>query len=145
MLLRICYDRRVGYGIESVTMIPVNTKILFYDGNVMKNETAHGEDNMSASHYKTIRGTGCTLDGSWNAVLGQGVTPEIGKIHNVPCNLMSLTNSSQGHKPANCEVFYDDQDSRKYKNGMWLNTTAWLITTQEIPPFEELVWDYTVR
>ena len=126
-------------------MIPAHTKVLFYDGNVMNNVEAHGQDDMNASHFKTIRGTSCALDGSWHAVLGQGVTPEIGKIYNVPCNSMSLTNSSQGYKPANCEVFYDDQDSRKYKNGVWLNTTAWLITTQEIPPFEELVWDYTVR
>ena len=144
MLLRICYDRRVGYGMESVTMIPANTMILFYDGNVMTNVEAHEQDHGNTSHYKTIRGTGCTLDGSWNAVLGKGVTPEIGKIYDVPCNLMSLTNSSQGYKAPNCEVFYDDKDSRKYKNGVWLNTTAWLVTTQDIPPFEELIWNYTV-
>ena len=145
MQVRICFNRRVGLGTEAVTHIPANTRVLHYQGNIISSEDAKANASAIKTHYATVRHTGCVIDGNMKALFGSGTRPIIGEIHQVPCELMSLTNSSQHHKLANCTAECDENDPREHKDGMWLNTTIWLVTTRDIQPFEELVWDYLVR
>ena len=145
MLVRICYNRRIGLGVEAVTMIPQGTQVLYYDGNVWSTVKAHQHGQGRQSHFRTIRGTGCTIDGSYDILFPDEPNPNLSRIYQVPCGIMSLTNSSEGYKPPNCMVHYDENDPRQYVNGEWLNTTAWLITTRDINPGEEIIWNYLVR
>ena len=145
MQVRICFNRRVGLGIEAVTHIPANTRVLHYQGNIVPSKVAKTNASAISTHCATVRHTGCVVDGNMEALFGSGTRPTMGDIHQVPCELMSLTNSSGNCKPMNCVVDYDENDPREYKDGTWLNTTIWLVTARDIQPFEELVWDYLVR
>ena len=145
MLVRLCYNRRVGLGVEAVTRIPQGTRVLFYYGNLWSTIDAHNHGQDRESHFMTIQGTGCTIDGGYDLLFPNEPNPNLTKSHQVPCGLMSLTNSSHNYKPPNCMVHHDDHDPRMYLNGHNLNTTAWLITTRDIEIGEELIWNYLVR
>ena len=145
MLVKLCYNRRVGLGVEAATNIPQGTRVLFYNGIVWSNVDAHHQGQLRQSHFMTIKGTGCTIDGGYDILFPNEPTPNFEKLYQVPTGLMSLTNSSDNYKPANCIEFHDDRDPGTYVNGNNLNTTAWLITTRDIEIGEELIWNYLVR
>ena len=116
MQVRICFNRRVGLGIEAVTCIPANTRVLCYQGNIVPSKVAKTNASAISTHYATVRHTGCVIDGNMEALFGSGTRPMVGNVHQVPCELMSLTNSSGNHKPANCVVDCDENDPRKCKD-----------------------------
>ena len=96
MLVRICYNRRLGLGVEAVTMIPQGTQVLYYYGNVWSTVEAHQHGQDRQSHFMTIKGTGCTIDGSYDILFPDEPNPNLSKTHQVPGGILSLTNSSEG-------------------------------------------------
>ena len=139
MPVRVCFNR-VGFGMEAVTMIPANTEVLFCQGNIVSSRDAKQQSDERATHCATVKCTGCTIDGSVEALFGDRERPNVGDIHQAPCRLMSLTNSSQNYKLANCKADHCENSPMKCKDGTWLNTMIWLVTIRHIQPFQELIW-----
>ena len=140
--VQLTWNHNVGIGLMATTFIPKGTKVAYYYGNVWNTSKAKKEAGNKLSHFMTIPGTGCSIDGSFDVVLPNVTFPNFEEKHHVPCPLMSLTNSSTQYKPANCKLKVDEQDAREYSNHIWLDRTAWLITTKDIQPLEELIWKY---
>ena len=141
--VQLCYNRKVGLGVRAVTNIPKDTKILFYYGDVWNTKEAKELHISKQTHIMTIPGTGCSIDGAYD-ILFPDTNPNMNKIYDAPCNLMSLTNSSKNYKEANCKAIIVN-DAREYSNGLSLSHTAWLTTTHDIEPYEELIWNYSYK
>ena len=140
MRVRICYNRKVGLGLEAITMIPKGTKIAYYMGNIWTTKEAKDNGKDKHSHFLTVPGTGCSIDGSMNNLFDDHFPP-FNQVFPVPSPLMSLTNSSYKYKTANCKMIVI-QEPRIYNDGKWLDKTIYLVAIEDIEPFEELIWNY---
>ena len=141
MYTKICYNKKVGFGLQAVTKLPKGTKIAYYMGTIWSTKTAKEKGKAKYSHFLTVPGTGCSIDGSHVHLFDEAVPP-LDKTFLVPCPLMSLTNSSVNYKQANCKMVIN-QEARIYTDGNWLDKTVYLVAVKDIDPYEELIWDYT--
>ena len=141
MYIKICYHQNVGYGLQSITTIPKGTKIAYYMGTIWTTKQAKENGKHKYSHFLTVPGTGCSIDGSLEHLFDES-SPPLDQTFLVPCPLMSLTNSSFEYKEANCKMMII-QESRMYSDGNWLDKTVYLVAIKNIEPFEDLIWNYT--
>ena len=144
MLVQLCLNEGVGIGVQAATMIPRGTRVLYYYGDVLSNQEAHKVEPTGQTHFMTVSGTGCTINGAYHVLFPGEFHVDFNQTYQVPCGLMSLTNSSHGYKEANCKVHIDNNPTL-YANGYTLDRTVWLVTTRTIQAGEELIWSYLVR
>ena len=143
MLIKVqmCYHRKVGLGVKAKTRIPKGVKVLYYYGDVHSTTQVKKDDGKEHTHLMTIPGTGCSIDGQYSVLFPSEPEADLNKTFNIPCPLMSLTNSSRGYKEANCKLSFENQPMR-YANNMYLDRIAWLVTLKDIEEHEELIWNY---
>ena len=142
MRLQLCYNSQVGLGVRSLDNIPSGQKVVYYYGEVWNTQKAKLEGHKKHSHFLTVPGTGCSIDGSFNTLFPDQTYPDLLKIHPIGAPLMSFTNASNGYKPSNCKLILVNKPM-EYKNGIHLHKVAWLKATYDIKPGDELIWDYT--
>ena len=58
MHVKICYNKKVGHGLETITNIPKGTKIAYYMGKVWNTNEAKKHGKNKYSHFLTVPGTG---------------------------------------------------------------------------------------
>ena len=140
MHVKICYNKKVGLGLETITSIPKGTKIAYYMGKVWNTNEAKKHSKNKHIHFLTVPGTGCSIDGSLNNFFDNHFPP-FDQSFQVPCPLMSLTNFSHKYQKENCKMVIS-QESRICSDGNWLDKTVYLVGTEDIEPFEEQIWNY---
>ena len=104
----------------TATHIPKGTELLWYDGEVVNTAKAKTCPKEGQTHLLTLRGTGCSVDGSFDILFPNKREPSLDDQFTIPCNLMSLTNSSRGGRKPKCMM--------KIKKTIF--------------PGEEILWDY---
>ena len=132
-----------GLGVFTASVIPRGTGAMHYYGKVVSKETVKKTPGHICSHLCNADGTACAIDGQ-HSFLFNGAAPDVNQLHQAPAPLMSLTNSSRGHKEPNCRKVVDIFTPRECVDDFHLSTTIWLETTRDIEIGEEMVWDYPV-
>ena len=133
-----------GLGVFAASRIPSGTKVMHCHGKAVSKEMVRKTPGHICSHLCNADGTGCAIDGQ-HSFLFNGAAPDVDQIHQAPAPLMSLTNSSRGHKDPNCCKVVDIFTPRDHVDDFKLSTTIWLETTRDIEIGEELVCDYPVH
>ena len=142
--VQLCYHKDVGLGVKAKTKIPKGVNVLYYYGEVHSTANAKKDDGVKHTHLLTFPGTGCSVDGSYDILFPSEPTADFTKAYTIPSPFMSLTNSSYGYKEANCKLVFEDKPCC-YANDLYLDKTAWLVTTINVEENEELIWNYTFR
>ena len=93
--VQLTWNHNVGIGLMATTFIPKGTKVAYYYGNVWNMNKAKKEAGNKLSHFMTIPGTGCSIDGSFKILFPNQSFLNLETKHKNPCGLMSLTNSSR--------------------------------------------------
>ena len=110
MRVKFCYNRKTKYGIETVDNIDQGTKNLFYDSEIVCNAQTKKWCITKQKHLLILCGTGLAINGNFKILFPDKIQPDINKFYEIPCNLMSFTNSSRNYKnKTNCILqFIDD-------------------------------------
>ena len=141
LFVQFCYHKDTKWGLMATTHIPKGTELLWYDGEVLNMAKAKTRPKNGQTHLLTLRGTGCSVDGSFDILFPYKREPSLDEKFTIPCNLMSLTNSSRGGRSPNC-IMKIKKKKMTYRNGLMLPMTAWLVASENILPGEEILWDY---
>ena len=65
MKVQLCFNDKVGKGIQANDFIPKGTKVLYYYEDVWNTKTAKEKGQSYHSHFLTVQGTGCSINGSY--------------------------------------------------------------------------------
>src|SRR5210317_258569 len=131
LLVKFCYHKDTKWGLMAATHIPKETELLWYDGEVVNTAKAKTQPKEGQTHLLTLRGTGCSVDGSFDILFPNKREPSLDDSFTIPCNLMSLTNSSKGDRIPNCTLKIKKKKIL-YRNGLKMPMTAWLVAFEDI-------------
>ena len=143
MYVQLCYHRRVGVGVRACQFIPKGTRVLYCYRNVCTTSQAKKEKSGHKTHLLTIPGTGCSVEGTYATLFESDGFPDFNKKFSVPSPLLTMANSSQNYIDSNCRIVITNM-AMLYKNDIWLDHTAFLVTTRDVQMYEELIWDYSL-
>src|SRR5210317_2131074 len=113
----------------AATHIPKDTELLWYDGEVVNTAKAKNSPKEGKTHLLTPRGTGCSIDGSFDILFPHKRGPSLDDAFTILFNWMSLTNSSRGNRSPNC-ILKIKKQSVLYRNCLMIPMTAWLVTSK---------------
>ena len=105
MKVKLCFNEKVGIGIQASDFIPKGTKILYYYGDVWNTKTAKQKGQLYHSHFLTVQGTGCSINGSYEILFPEDDLRA--RLYDIPAPFMSLTNSSRNYKTSNCKMIIE--------------------------------------
>ena len=63
--VRLTHDKGIGIGLEAVDKLPKNMKIAYYNGTIISTTKAKTLNKEQCTHFLTVPGTGCTIDGTF--------------------------------------------------------------------------------
>src|SRR5210317_807366 len=102
---------------------------------------AKTRSNNDQTHLLTLRGTGCSVDGTFDILFPYKREPSLDEKFAIPCNLMLLTNFSRRGRSPNC-IMKIKKKKMTYRNNLIIPMTAWLVASENILSGEEILWDY---
>ena len=102
MKVKLCFNEKVGIGIQAVYFIPRGTKVLYYYGEVWNTQTTKEKGQIYHSHFLTVPGTGCSINGSFEILVPEDSFGA--RLYDIPAPFMSLPNSSRNYKTPNCKM-----------------------------------------
>src|SRR5210317_969211 len=141
LLVKFCYHKDTKKGLMAATHIPKGTELLWYDGEVVNTAKAKTRSKKCQTNLLTLQGTKCSIDGSFDILFPKKREPSLDDLFTIPCNLMSLANSSRGGRSPNCTMKIKKK-KMIYRNGLMMPMTTWLVASENILPGEEILWDY---
>src|SRR5210317_1514943 len=101
LLVKFCFHKDTKWGLMATTHIPRGTELLWYDGEVVSTAKAKTCPKEGQTHLLTLKGIGCSIDGSFDILFPNKREPSLDDLFTIPCNLMSLTNLSRGGRNPN--------------------------------------------
>src|SRR5210317_1140291 len=100
LLVMFCFHNETKWGLIAATHILKDTELLWYNKEVVNTAKAKICPKEGQTHLLTLRGTGCSIDRSFDILFPNKKEPSLDDQFTIPCNLMSLTNSSRrGRSP----------------------------------------------
>src|SRR5210317_280653 len=141
LFVQFCYHKDTKWKSMAITHIPKGTELLWYDGEVVRTAKAKTHSKEGQTHLLTLKGTGCSVDGSFDILFPNKREPSVDDKFTIPCNLMSLTNSSRGDRSPNF-MMKIKKTKMLYWNDLMMPMTAWLVASENILPGEEIFCDY---
>src|SRR5210317_1368302 len=136
LFVKFFYHNDTKWGLMATTHILKGTELLWYDGEVLNTAKAKTCPKEGQTHLLTLRGTGCSVDGSFGILFPNKMEPSVDNQFTIPCNLMSLTNLSRGGRSPNC-IVKTKKKKMLYRNGLMIPMTAWLVASEDVLPGEE--------
>src|SRR5210317_1173064 len=101
LLVKFCYHKDTKWALMAATHIPKGKELLWYNSEVVNTAKAKTCPKEGQTHLMTLRGTGGSIDGSFDILFPNKREPSLGDSFTIPCNLMLLTNSSRGGRSPN--------------------------------------------
>src|SRR5210317_1838767 len=102
LFVQFCYHKDTKWGLMAMTHIPKGTELIWYDGEIVNTAKAKTCPKEGQTHLLTLRGTGCSVDGSFDILFPNKRESSVDNQFTIPCNLMLITNLSRGGRSPKC-------------------------------------------